>query len=92
MPDGALLVEHRPVAMARRSAFLPQHVAMPSNYDASAGADHVSAFIDDDWSAVMVKVVSGTDPVELLPRAARSLAAALVRLADELDRHDAGEP
>jgi hypothetical protein len=34
----------------------------------------------------MVNVASGTDPVEMLPPEARSLAAALVRPADELDQ------
>ena len=61
---------------------------MPSTFDASAGPDVVAAFIDDDWSAIMVKAVSGTDPVELTPRQARSFAAELLRLADELDDHD----
>ena len=63
---------------------------MPSHFDASSGQDVVKAFIDDDWSAVMVKVVaSGQDPVELNPDDVRSLAAALLRLADEMDEHDA---
>jgi hypothetical protein len=63
---------------------------MPTRFDASAGQDVVAAFIDDDWSAIMVKVVaSGTDPVEFNPNAARSLAAGLLRLADEMDEHDA---
>lgn len=58
---------------------------MPSNFDASDGPDVVTAFIDDQWSAVMVKVIaSGADPVELTSHEARSFAEALLRLADEL--------
>ena len=63
---------------------------MPSHFDASAGPDVVAAFIDDEWSAIMVKVVaSGQDPVELNPDEVRSLAEGLLRLADEMDEHDA---
>jgi hypothetical protein len=32
-------------------------VEVPSNFDESVGPDAVRAFIDDDWSAIMVKVV-----------------------------------
>jgi hypothetical protein len=46
-------------------------------------------FIDDGWSAVMVRVVDGTDPSELLPSDARGLADALIRFADALDEYDA---
>lgn len=52
------------------------------------GADKAYASFDDDDSAVMVRVVSGTDPVELEPASARELAPALIPLADELDRID----
>jgi len=63
---------------------------MPSHFDASGGQDVVAAFIDDDWSAIMVKVVAGgQDPVELNADEARSLAEGLLRLADEMDAHDA---
>ena len=74
-----------------RAPLTTEHaVTMPSHFDASSGQDVVKAFIDDDWSAVMVKVVaSGQDPVELNPDDVRSLAAALLRLADEMDEHDA---
>lgn len=55
-----------------------------------AGKDEARAFLDDDNSAVMVKAVCGTDPVEMLPDDARAFADALRRLADELDRIDEG--
>ena len=55
-----------------------------------SGMDKAYAFIDDDNSAVMVKVVSGTDPVEMVPDEARAFAAGVLRLADELDRIDEG--
>jgi len=48
----------------------------------------VSAWIDDQGSAVMVNVISGTDPVELNPDDARTFADALRALADERDRID----
>lgn len=64
---------------------------VPPSYDDSSGLDRVSAFIDEEWSAVMVKVVSGADPVELSAVEARRLAAALGELAAALDAHD-GEP
>jgi hypothetical protein len=40
-------------------------------------------------TAIMVKVVSGTDPVEMSSAEARELAALLNALADELDDQDA---
>jgi len=61
-----------------------------TSYDFGGGTDVVRCFLDDDYSAVMTKVVSaGTDPVELLPDEARRLAGALIALADRLDQHDA---
>ena len=53
-----------------------------------SGMDRAYAFIDDDNSAVMVKVVSGTDPVEMVTDEVRKFAGGLLRLADELDRID----
>ena len=61
-----------------------------TSYDFGDGTDVVRCFLDDDYSAVMTKVISaGTDPVELLPDEARRLAGALIALADRLDQHDA---
>jgi hypothetical protein len=59
-------------------------------FDFREGDDEVYAFIDDDYSAVMVKAVCGTDPVALLPEKARRLATALLILAQRLEDHDAG--
>ncbi len=53
-----------------------------------SGMDKAYAFIDDDNSAVMVKVVCGMDPVEMVPDEVREFAAGLLKLADELDRID----
>ena len=59
-------------------------------FDFSQGTDKVYCFVDDEWSAIMVKVVSaGVDPVELNPNEAREFAAALMTLADRLEQHDA---
>lgn len=60
-------------------------------FDFSAGTDKVFAFVDDDYSAVMVKVAFGkgvVDPVELSSEEARDFARALVELADRLDKHE----
>ena len=40
----------------------------------------------DPEAEMMVKIVAGTDPVEMTASEARELAALLNRLADELDR------
>ena len=51
-------------------------------FNLGGGNDSVYCFIDDDYSAVMTKVVSaGIDPVELIPDEARRLAGVLVTLA-----------
>ncbi len=72
----------------RLSVAFDNDVAMPPNFDAAAGSDVVRVFIDDDWSAIMVKVVSGLDPVEMTSQEARRLSAALLDMADALDSHD----
>jgi hypothetical protein len=56
-----------------------------NHFDFSQGVDTVYCFLDDGYSAVMTKVVSGSDPVELESGLARRLASALVELADRLD-------
>jgi hypothetical protein len=62
-----------------------------TSYGFGGGTDEVRCFLDDDYSAVMTKVISaGTDPVELLPDEARRLASALIALADRFDQQDAG--
>ena len=49
----------------------------PNLFTFGAGNEDVYCFIDDDYSAVMTKVVSpATDPVELSSDEARLLAAA----------------
>jgi hypothetical protein len=54
-----------------------------------SSGDEWHCIIDDHYSAVMTKVVSGLDPAELMPDDARDLASALLELADRLD---AGPP
>ena len=59
------------------------------HFDVSDGTDTVTAHIDDNDPAVMVKVVaSGGDPVELTAAEARRLASALLDLAEALDKSD----
>lgn len=50
----------------------------------------MTAFFDEEWSAVMVKVVATRgEPVALTPRETRRVASP-VELADELDRQTRG--
>jgi len=61
----------------------------PNLFDFSGGSDNVYAFIDDNWSSVMVKVVaSDGGPVQLIPPEACRLATALLVLAERLDEAD----
>jgi hypothetical protein len=60
-----------------------------NSFDFGGGTDEVRCFLDQDYSAVMTKVVSaGVDPVELNADEARRLASALLELADRLDEAD----
>lgn len=62
---------------------------MTNMFDISRGTDAIYAFIDEDDSAVMTKVVdSYGDPVELSADEAERLANALLILADRLARAD----
>jgi hypothetical protein len=89
-PGGRRWVNYPTIRVVESAAMaISNDVEVPSNFDESVGLDAVRAFIDDDWSAIMVKVVSGLDPVEMTPLEARRLSAALLLLAEELDAHDA---
>jgi hypothetical protein len=61
----------------------------PNLFDFSGGSDNVYAFIDDNWSSVMVEAVaSDGGPVQLIPPEACRLATALLVLAERLEEAD----